>query len=108
MGRPKRTLACHTAAQPFVQALSPAHKAGMLAAHTRNAHSLSDPSNHAARGFPDQDAVMRTPLWSKMMKALLSGNRRRDPKQEDGNNSGQLALSPQVLICPPPLVNLNL
>ncbi|MBW0492493.1 hypothetical protein O181_032208 [Austropuccinia psidii MF-1] len=37
-----------------------------------------------------------------MMKAFPSGNGPWDPKQEDGNNYGQLAKSPQVLICPPP------
>ncbi|MBW0516867.1 hypothetical protein O181_056582 [Austropuccinia psidii MF-1] len=77
----------------------------MLAAkHTRNACLFSDPSDHTARGVPNQDALARTPLWSTMMKAFLSGNGRRDPKQEDGNNSGKLAQSPQVLICPPPLL----
>ncbi|MBW0490836.1 hypothetical protein O181_030551 [Austropuccinia psidii MF-1] len=39
-----------------------------------------------------------------MMKAFPSGNGRQDPKQADGNNSGRLALSPQVLIFPPPLL----
>ncbi|MBW0480188.1 hypothetical protein O181_019903 [Austropuccinia psidii MF-1] len=42
------------------------------------------------------------------MKELPSGNRRREPKQADGNNSGQLALSPQVFICPPPLLGHHL
>ncbi|MBW0547190.1 hypothetical protein O181_086905 [Austropuccinia psidii MF-1] len=46
----------------------------------------------------------RTPLWSTMMKPYLSGNGHLDPKQANGNDSGQLALSPQVLICPPPLL----
>ncbi|MBW0531033.1 hypothetical protein O181_070748 [Austropuccinia psidii MF-1] len=59
--------------------------------HTRNAGLLSDPSNHAARGVPDQDALARTPLWSMMMKAFQSRNGSRDPKQADGNNSGRLA-----------------
>ncbi|MBW0502289.1 hypothetical protein O181_042004 [Austropuccinia psidii MF-1] len=72
--------------------------------HTSNACLLSDPSDHAARGVPDQDALERTPLWSTMMKAIQSGNGHRDPKQADGNNSGQLPQSPQVLICPPPLL----
>ncbi|MBW0499900.1 hypothetical protein O181_039615 [Austropuccinia psidii MF-1] len=55
--------------------------------HTRKAHSLSNPSNHVARGVPDQDTIMRTPLWLTMMKAFPSGNGRWDPKQEDRNNS---------------------
>ncbi|MBW0515712.1 hypothetical protein O181_055427 [Austropuccinia psidii MF-1] len=38
------------------------------------------------------------------MKAFPSGNGCRDPKQADRNNSGRLAQSPQVLICPPPLL----
>ncbi|MBW0523800.1 hypothetical protein O181_063515 [Austropuccinia psidii MF-1] len=71
--------------------------------HTRNACLLSNPSSHAARGVPNQDALVRTPLWTMMMKAFPSGNGRRDPKQADGNNYRQLSLSPQVLICPPPL-----
>ncbi|MBW0543011.1 hypothetical protein O181_082726 [Austropuccinia psidii MF-1] len=45
--------------------------------HTRNACLLSDPSDHMARGAPDQDAV--------------------DPKKADRNNSGQLSLSPPLL-----------
>ncbi|MBW0522450.1 hypothetical protein O181_062165 [Austropuccinia psidii MF-1] len=71
--------------------------------HTRNACSLSDPSDHAARGVPAQDALARSPLWSTMMKVFPSRNGPLDPKQADGNNSGQLALSPQTLICPSPL-----
>ncbi|MBW0492046.1 hypothetical protein O181_031761 [Austropuccinia psidii MF-1] len=31
--------------------------------HTRNARLLSDPSDHAARGVPNQDSLVRTPLW---------------------------------------------
>ncbi|MBW0581822.1 hypothetical protein O181_121537 [Austropuccinia psidii MF-1] len=69
--------------------------------HTRNVLSLSTPSDHAARGVPTQDALARTPLWSTMMKPYPSANGHWDPKQADGNDSGQLALSPQVLICPP-------
>ncbi|MBW0554108.1 hypothetical protein O181_093823 [Austropuccinia psidii MF-1] len=61
--------------------------------HTRNSCSLCNPSNHAARGVPAQDALPRTPLWLMMMKAFPSGNGRWDPKQADRNNSGQLALS---------------
>ncbi|MBW0510091.1 hypothetical protein O181_049806 [Austropuccinia psidii MF-1] len=38
------------------------------------------------------------------MKVFLSRNGPRDPKQADRNNSGQLALSPQAWICPPPLL----
>ncbi|MBW0561689.1 hypothetical protein O181_101404 [Austropuccinia psidii MF-1] len=59
--------------------------------HTRNNCLLSNPSNHAARGVPDQVALVRTPLWSAMMKAFPSGNGHWDPKQEDGNDSAQLA-----------------
>ncbi|MBW0558831.1 hypothetical protein O181_098546 [Austropuccinia psidii MF-1] len=72
--------------------------------HTRNVHSLSSPSDHAARGVLAQEALARTPLWSTMMKPYLSANGHWDPKQADGNNSGQLALSPQVLTGPPPLL----
>ncbi|MBW0559546.1 hypothetical protein O181_099261 [Austropuccinia psidii MF-1] len=42
--------------------------------HTRNAPFLSNPSNHASRGVPDQHAIVRTPFWSTMMKAFPSGN----------------------------------
>ncbi|MBW0483972.1 hypothetical protein O181_023687 [Austropuccinia psidii MF-1] len=70
--------------------------------HTRNACLLSHPSNHVDRGVPDQDALVRTPLWSMMMKEFLSGNGCQDPKQEYRNDSRQLALSPEVLIGPPP------
>ncbi|MBW0560778.1 hypothetical protein O181_100493 [Austropuccinia psidii MF-1] len=69
---------------------------------TRNACSLSNPSNSAARGVPAQDTLGRTPFWFTMMKEFPSGNGRQDPKQADGNTSGQLAPYPQVLICPPP------
>ncbi|MBW0511155.1 hypothetical protein O181_050870 [Austropuccinia psidii MF-1] len=72
--------------------------------HKRNACLLSNPSDHTARGVPAQDALARTPLWSTMMKVFPSGNGPRDPKQADGNDSGQLALSLQALICPPPLL----
>ncbi|MBW0537621.1 hypothetical protein O181_077336 [Austropuccinia psidii MF-1] len=56
-----------------------------------------------ASGVPAQDALARTPLWLTMMKVFPSGNGCWDPKQADGNASGQLAPCPQVLICPPPL-----
>ncbi|MBW0591473.1 hypothetical protein O181_131188 [Austropuccinia psidii MF-1] len=72
--------------------------------HTRNVCLLSDPSDHEARGVLVQDTLARTPLWSTMMKPYLSTNGHRDPKQADGNNSGQLALSSQVSISPPPLL----
>ncbi|MBW0574649.1 hypothetical protein O181_114364 [Austropuccinia psidii MF-1] len=72
--------------------------------HTRNACSLSDPSNHMARGVPTQDALARTPLWLMMMKVFPSRNGPRDPKQADGNNSRRLALSLQASICPPRLL----
>ncbi|MBW0481607.1 hypothetical protein O181_021322 [Austropuccinia psidii MF-1] len=72
--------------------------------HTINAHLFSDPSNHTPRGVPNQDALTRTPLWSTMMKAFPRGNGCQDPKQAAGNDSGQLAQSPQVSICPPPLL----
>ncbi|MBW0510523.1 hypothetical protein O181_050238 [Austropuccinia psidii MF-1] len=39
-----------------------------------------------------------------MMKAFLTRNGHHDPKQADRNYSRQLAQSPQVLICPPPLL----
>ncbi|MBW0518905.1 hypothetical protein O181_058620 [Austropuccinia psidii MF-1] len=63
--------------------------------HTRNACLLSNPSDHVARGVPDQEALARSPLWSTMTKAFPSGNGRRDTKQADSNNSKQLAQSPQ-------------
>ncbi|MBW0523892.1 hypothetical protein O181_063607 [Austropuccinia psidii MF-1] len=69
--------------------------------HTRNSCLLSDPSNHAARGVPAQDALARTPLSSMMMKVFPSVNRHQDPKQAERNDSGQLALSLPVSIGPP-------
>ncbi|MBW0582527.1 hypothetical protein O181_122242 [Austropuccinia psidii MF-1] len=72
--------------------------------HTRNVCLLSAPSDHASRGVLAQDSLARTPLWSTMMKPYWSTNGHRDPKQANGNNSRQLALSPQVSICPPPLL----
>ncbi|MBW0544910.1 hypothetical protein O181_084625 [Austropuccinia psidii MF-1] len=38
------------------------------------------------------------------MKVFLSGNGPWDPKLADRSDSGELALSPQALICPPPLL----
>ncbi|MBW0579439.1 hypothetical protein O181_119154 [Austropuccinia psidii MF-1] len=70
--------------------------------HTRNVCSLSAPSSHEARGVLAQDALARTPLWLPMMKPYPSANGHRDLKQADRKDSGQLALSPQALICPPP------
>ncbi|MBW0592034.1 hypothetical protein O181_131749, partial [Austropuccinia psidii MF-1] len=75
--------------------------------HTRNVCSLSAPSDHEARGVLTQDDLTRTPLWSTMMKPYPSMNGHQDLKQADGNNSGQLALSPQALIYPPPLLGHN-
>ncbi|MBW0582303.1 hypothetical protein O181_122018 [Austropuccinia psidii MF-1] len=72
--------------------------------HTRNVCLLSSPSDNAARGVLAQDALARTLLWSTMMKPYPSANGHWDPKQANGNNSGRLALSPQVSICPPPLL----
>ncbi|MBW0541480.1 hypothetical protein O181_081195 [Austropuccinia psidii MF-1] len=72
--------------------------------HTRNVCSLSAPSDHTARGVLAQDALARTPLWLTMMKPYPSANGHWDPKQANRNDSGQLSLSPQVLICPPPLL----
>ncbi|MBW0503448.1 hypothetical protein O181_043163 [Austropuccinia psidii MF-1] len=65
--------------------------------HTRNTHSLSNPSDHTARGVPTQDTLAKTPLWLTLMKVFPSGNECRDPKKVDRNTSGQLALS-----TPPP------
>ncbi|MBW0556872.1 hypothetical protein O181_096587 [Austropuccinia psidii MF-1] len=70
--------------------------------HTSNVCLFSAPSDHAARGVLAQDALARTPLWLTMMKPYLSANGHQDPKQANGNDSGRLALSPQVSICPPP------
>ncbi|MBW0466836.1 hypothetical protein O181_006551, partial [Austropuccinia psidii MF-1] len=72
--------------------------------HTRNVFSLSAPSDHAARGVLTHDALARTPLWSTMMKPYPSTHGHQDPKQADGNDTRRLALSPQVSICPPPLL----
>ncbi|MBW0554500.1 hypothetical protein O181_094215 [Austropuccinia psidii MF-1] len=69
--------------------------------HTRNVCLLSAPSDHKARGVLAQDALARTPLWLTMMKPYPSANGHWDLKQADWNSSGQLALSPQALICPP-------
>ncbi|MBW0540731.1 hypothetical protein O181_080446 [Austropuccinia psidii MF-1] len=71
--------------------------------NTRNAHLLCKPSNHVARGVPTQDALLRTSLWSTVMKEFLSGNGLHNPKLAEGNDSRQLAWCPQVLTCPPPL-----
>ncbi|MBW0537047.1 hypothetical protein O181_076762 [Austropuccinia psidii MF-1] len=76
--------------------------------HTRNVCLLSAPSDHMARGVLPQDALTRTPLWSTMMKPYPSANGHWDPKQADGNYSGRLAVSPQVSICPPPLLGHHL
>ncbi|MBW0510255.1 hypothetical protein O181_049970 [Austropuccinia psidii MF-1] len=76
--------------------------------HTRNPCLLSGPSDHTARGVPYQDALTRTALWSTMMKAFPSGNGRQDPKQDNRKDSGQLAQSHQVLICPSPLLGHHL
>ncbi|MBW0522838.1 hypothetical protein O181_062553 [Austropuccinia psidii MF-1] len=65
---------------------------------------LSAPSNHEARGVLSQDTLASTPLWSTMMKPYPSANGHWDLKQANGNDSRQLALSPQALICPPPLL----
>ncbi|MBW0551999.1 hypothetical protein O181_091714, partial [Austropuccinia psidii MF-1] len=72
--------------------------------YTRNVCLLSAPSDHAGRGVLAQDGLARTPLWSTIMKPYLSANGHWDPKQADRNNSGQFSLSPQVLICPAPLL----
>ncbi|MBW0525305.1 hypothetical protein O181_065020 [Austropuccinia psidii MF-1] len=71
--------------------------------HTRNSHLLSDTSDHTARGVPAQDALVRTPFWSTMIKVFPSGNGHQDPKQANGNNSGQLALYLLVLFLSTPL-----
>ncbi|MBW0529317.1 hypothetical protein O181_069032 [Austropuccinia psidii MF-1] len=70
--------------------------------HTKHSCLLYNHSNHTARGDPTQDTLVRTPLFSTMMKAFLRGNGCHKPKQADGNASGQLAHFPQVSICPPP------
>ncbi|MBW0529707.1 hypothetical protein O181_069422 [Austropuccinia psidii MF-1] len=71
--------------------------------HTKIAPLLCDHSDHAARGDPVQDTLVRTPSRSMMMKVFPSGNGMPNPKLADRNASGQLALYPQVLLCPPPL-----
>ncbi|MBW0541541.1 hypothetical protein O181_081256 [Austropuccinia psidii MF-1] len=72
--------------------------------HTRNVCSFSAPFDQVSRGVLAQDALARTPLWSMMMKPYPSAKGHQDPKQANGNDSRQLALSPQVTICPPPLL----
>ncbi|MBW0591896.1 hypothetical protein O181_131611 [Austropuccinia psidii MF-1] len=57
-----------------------------------------------ARRVPVQDALMRTPLLSMMMKAIPSGDGCHNPKQAYGNTSARLSWCPQVLIFPPPLL----
>ncbi|MBW0555873.1 hypothetical protein O181_095588, partial [Austropuccinia psidii MF-1] len=64
-------------------------------------HGISD---HEAGGFPAQDALARTLLWWMMMKQYPSANGHQGLKQAKGSNSGRLALSPQALIFPPPLL----
>ncbi|MBW0509250.1 hypothetical protein O181_048965 [Austropuccinia psidii MF-1] len=53
--------------------------------HTRNAQWLSGPFDHVAE-VPAQDALERTPLWSRMMKVFPSRNGHRDPKQQNSPN----------------------
>ncbi|MBW0508873.1 hypothetical protein O181_048588 [Austropuccinia psidii MF-1] len=89
MGQPKLTL--YSLVIQKTNPLFKLHHAAVML-HTRHASSLSNPSNHAARGVPAQDSLARTPLWLTMMKVFPSGNGHRDPKQADGNDSGQLAL----------------
>ncbi|MBW0548200.1 hypothetical protein O181_087915 [Austropuccinia psidii MF-1] len=72
--------------------------------HTRNVCLFSAPSDHAARGVLAQDTLTSTPLWLTMMKPYPSANGHWDLKQANGNDSVQLALSPQASICPPPLL----
>ncbi|MBW0588051.1 hypothetical protein O181_127766 [Austropuccinia psidii MF-1] len=72
--------------------------------HTRNVCLLSTPSDHKARGVLAQDTLARTPLWAMMTNQYPSANGHWDLKQANGNDSGQLALSPQASICPPPLL----
>ncbi|MBW0548614.1 hypothetical protein O181_088329 [Austropuccinia psidii MF-1] len=55
-----------------------------------------------------QDALVRTPLWSMMMKAFPSRNGLPNPKLAAGNALGQLAPFPQVSICLPPLLGHHL
>ncbi|MBW0493510.1 hypothetical protein O181_033225 [Austropuccinia psidii MF-1] len=70
--------------------------------HKRNAGLLCNPSDNASRGVPTQDTLVRTPLLLTMIKAFLIRNGLHNPKLEYGHASGQLALSPQLLVCPPP------
>ncbi|MBW0560115.1 hypothetical protein O181_099830 [Austropuccinia psidii MF-1] len=70
--------------------------------NTKNACLLCNHSAYEARGDLAQDALVRTPSLSTMMKEFLRGNGLHDPKQADGNVLGQLAPCPQVFICPSP------
>ncbi|MBW0498444.1 hypothetical protein O181_038159 [Austropuccinia psidii MF-1] len=71
--------------------------------HTENAFLLCNHSNHAARGDPSQDTLVRIPLLLMMIKAFLSGNVLHNPKLVDRNAFRQLAPFPQVSNFPPPL-----
>ncbi|MBW0495676.1 hypothetical protein O181_035391 [Austropuccinia psidii MF-1] len=72
--------------------------------NTRNAHLLSNRSDHTPRGVPNQDALARTPLGLTMIKPFPCGNGGPYLKQANRNDSGRLTLSPPVLICPPLLL----
>ncbi|MBW0489262.1 hypothetical protein O181_028977 [Austropuccinia psidii MF-1] len=78
MGRPKLTLcrALYALSGVFPQFAPQQPPALVMLSdeHTRNACSLSNPSDHAARGVPSQDALARTPLWSAMVKVFPSRN----------------------------------
>ncbi|MBW0506012.1 hypothetical protein O181_045727 [Austropuccinia psidii MF-1] len=63
--------------------------------HTKNACLLCNTSNHTARGVPEQEALVRTPPLSTMMKAFPSGSGCCNTKQADRNICRQLAWCPQ-------------
>ncbi|MBW0485863.1 hypothetical protein O181_025578 [Austropuccinia psidii MF-1] len=71
--------------------------------HTRNSRSFSAPSDHAARGVPTQDALARTPLGLKMMKAFPSRNGQWKWRQMISPMPSSIDLS-----TPPPMVTLLL
>ncbi|MBW0589099.1 hypothetical protein O181_128814 [Austropuccinia psidii MF-1] len=51
--------------------------------------------------------IGNAPASLAVTNVFPSGNGHWDPKQANGNDSGQLALSLPVLICPPPLLGHN-
>ncbi|MBW0533288.1 hypothetical protein O181_073003 [Austropuccinia psidii MF-1] len=79
---------------------------------TRNAHSLSNPSDHVARGVPAQDALARTPLCPvpsnidlptppPMVTSLLDRSKVIIRPMKDGDGKRTFELGPIVTIIKP-------